>query len=84
MGKPLRKTIFAPWLIVSPYLMHLCLFVAFPVVFSIVLTFHRWNIIAPMEFVGLDNYIHLFQDRLFLKAILNTLFFLLIHIPLQL
>ncbi|MCC6727360.1 MAG: sugar ABC transporter permease [Saprospiraceae bacterium] len=78
----LRKLL-QPYLLVSPYLLHLALFVVFPVVFSIALTFHRWNIIAPMEFTGLDNYIHLFQDRLFWKAILNTSQFLLIHIPLQ-
>ena len=68
---------------VSPYILHLCLFVAFPVIFSIVLTFHQWNIISPMKFVGFDNYIHLFSDRLFIKSILNTLVFLMIHIPLQ-
>jgi len=36
-----------------------------------------------MEYTGLNNYIRLFQDKLFLKSILNTLIFLLIHIPLQ-
>lgn len=74
---------FLPYLIASPYLLHLLLFVLFPVVFSVVLTFHKWNIISPMEFVGLDNYARLFADRLFWRAILNTLFFLIIHIPLQ-
>ncbi|MCB0570407.1 MAG: sugar ABC transporter permease [Phaeodactylibacter sp.] len=73
-----------PYLIVSPYLIHLCLFVLFPVAFSIILTFHKWNIIAPMEYIGLDNFRHLVQDRLFWKAILNTGRFLLVHIPLQL
>ncbi|NUQ25564.1 MAG: sugar ABC transporter permease [Saprospiraceae bacterium] len=72
-----------PYLIVSPYLLHLALFVLFPVVFSIVLTFHKWNIIAPMEYVGGGNYWRLFNDRLFWKAILNTFRFLLVHIPLQ-
>lgn len=68
---------------VSPYLIHLTLFILFPVVFSIVLTFHNWNIISPMEFVGFDNFVRLFQDRLFWKAITNTLIFLIVHIPLQ-
>lgn len=72
-----------PYLILSPYLVHLMLFVLFPVVFSVVLTFHKWNIIAPMEYVGLDNFRRLFLDRLFWKAVLNTLQFLLVHIPLQ-
>ncbi len=68
---------------VSPYLVHLGLFVLFPVIFSIVLMFHRWNIISPMEFVGLQNFNKLFQDRLFFKSIYNTFIFLVIHIPLQ-
>jgi ABC-type sugar transport system permease subunit len=45
--------------------------------------FHRWNIIAPMEFVGLQNFVKLLHDRLFFQSILNTLLFLIIHIPLQ-
>ena len=77
------KSRLLPYLIVSPYLLHLLLFILFPVGFSILLTFHKWNIIAPMEFVGMDNFSRLIQDRLFWKAILNTLKFLLVHIPLQ-
>ena len=72
-----------PYLVVSPYLVHLLLFILFPVVFSIVLTFHKWNIIAPMEFIGVDNFFRLLEDRLFWKALLNTFQFLLVHIPLQ-
>lgn len=72
-----------PYLLVSPYIVHFLLFVAFPVVFSIVLTFHKWNIIAPMEYSGFSNYTRLFNDKIFFKSILNTLIFLVIHIPLQ-
>lgn len=77
-----RKKIL-PYLLVSPYVIHFILFVAFPVGFSIVLTFHKWNIISPMEFTGLNNYIRLFNDKTFLKSMGNTIIFLLIHIPLQ-
>ena len=77
-----RKKIL-PYLLVSPYLVHFILFVAFPVGFSIVLTFHKWNIISPMEYTGLNNYIRLVNDKTFLKAMGNTLIFLVIHIPLQ-
>ncbi len=76
-----KKTL--PYLLVSPYVIHFILFVAFPVGFSIVLTFHKWNIISPMEFTGLNNYIRLFNDKTFLKSMGNTIIFLLIHIPLQ-
>jgi ABC-type sugar transport system permease subunit len=79
----ITKTKILPYLIVSPYLLHFALFVAFPVIFSIVLTFHKWNIISPMEYTGLNNYIRLFSDKVFLISIMNTLLFLVIHIPLQ-
>lgn len=77
-----RKKIL-PYLLVSPYIVHFLLFVSFPVIFSIVLTFHKWNIISPMEYSGVTNYIKLFSDKTFFKSILNTLVFLIIHIPLQ-
>lgn len=72
------------YFLVSPYLLYLTIFVLFPVLFCLFLTFHKWNIIAPMQFIGVDNYSRLFRDRLFWKAIVNTLKFLLLHIPLQL
>jgi multiple sugar transport system permease protein len=79
----LRKKLLPYWL-VSPYLIFVSVFVAFPVLFCFFLTFHKWNIISPMTFIGTDNYSRLIHDRLFWKAIGNTLKFLLLHIPLQL
>ena len=73
-----------PYLLVSPYLIFVLVFVLFPVLFCFYLTFNKWNIISPMKFIGIDNYSRLFNDRLFWKAIGNTLKFLLLHIPLQL
>jgi multiple sugar transport system permease protein len=74
---------YLPYLMVSPYLLHLLVFSAFPVVFSIILTFFNWNIISPMEWNGFANWKHIISDRLFWKSIFNTLKFLSVHIPLQ-
>ncbi len=84
--KPSRfhKKKLLPYLLVSPYLIFVIVFVLFPVLFCFFLTFQKWNIIAPMKFIGTDNYSRLIHDRLFWKAIGNTLKFLLLHIPLQL
>ena len=68
---------------VLPYVIFFGAFVAYPLVFSIVLLFHRWNIVTPMEWVGLKNFERLVSDPLFFKAMFNTLVFLIIHIPLQ-
>lgn len=71
-------------LFISPYLAHFALFVGFPVLFSIVLVFHKWDIISPMQWAGLAHFQKLAQDRLFWQALLNTGVFLVLHIPLQL
>jgi ABC-type sugar transport system permease subunit len=72
-----------PYLFVAPYVIHFLVFVSFPVVFSFFLMFNQWNIISPMKFVGLQNFYRLVHDDQFFKAILNTIVFLVIHIPLQ-
>ncbi len=79
----MRTKKFIPYLLVSPYILHFLIFIAFPVIFSVVLTFNKWNIISPMEYVGLANYVRLFQDHFFLQSLINTIIFLIIHIPLQ-
>lgn len=72
------------YLMVLPYLLHMLLFLGYPLAFAFVLIFHRWNIYAPMKWVGLGNIKLLFTDPLIWRALFNTLYFLLIHIPLQL
>lgn len=69
--------------LVLPYTLHFGLFVAFPLIFCFILVFHKWDIVSDMEWLGLNNFVRLFQDHLFFKSILNTLTFLLVHIPLQ-
>lgn len=71
------------YLLIAPYLLHLIIFFGYPLIFSLVLVFHRWDIVTPMEFVGLKNFVRLFRDDLFFRAMLNTGVFLVIHIPLQ-
>jgi len=79
----MKQSSIGSYILVSPYLIHVFVFVLFPVGFSLFLTFHEWNIIGPMKFIGLANYEKLLADQYFFKSIRNTLVFLLIHIPLQ-
>ncbi len=83
--KPMKRRIALPagYAFVLPYIVHFCIFIAFPLIFSFLLIFHRWDIISPMQWIGLSNFIKLSKDLIFFKAIGNTITFLLIHIPLQ-
>jgi ABC-type sugar transport system permease subunit len=71
------------YLMSLPYGIYFSLFLAFPLIFSFILIFHKWNIVTPMEWVGLRNFTRLFSDVQFFKSIFNTIIFLVIHIPLQ-
>ncbi len=73
----------SPYLLLSPYAAHFLVITAFPVVFSLVLTLHRWNLLSPMQWIGGLNFTTLAQDPLFWKALWNTFRFLLVHVPLQ-
>src|SRR4051794_5847716 len=45
----------------------------YPIAWSVVLSFYRWDMIRPRKpFVGLDNYLALFADENFLLALKNT------------
>ena len=70
------------WFVI-PYVLFFLAFVAYPLIFSSVLVFHRWNIVTPMVWIGARNFSRFAADPLFFKALGNTLTFLLIHIPLQ-
>lgn len=69
---------------ILPYLLHTLLFLGYPLAFAFVLIFHRWNVYTPMRWVGLANIELLFSDPLVWRALRNTLYFLVVHIPLQL
>src|SRR5262245_53503097 len=58
---------------VAPFFIVFAVFGAFPVLFSIWISFHDWNGIGNMTWVGLEQYHYLIGDPLFWKAIGNTL-----------
>ena len=54
-------------------------------IFSFYLSFHEWNILEPEKpFVGLDNYARLLSDRRVRQAIVNTLYYTVVSVPLTL
>jgi len=61
------------WIWVLPVLVLLMVFVYYPVVENIRLSFYSWNAFSPSPvFVGLDNYRRAVDDPVFWRAILNN------------
>ena len=74
----MKKLNSSPYIFISPFYISFIVFAAFPILFSIILSFHSWNGIGQMKFNGLNNYLFLFKDPLFWKTIGNTIAMLLI------
>ncbi|MDQ0712531.1 cellobiose transport system permease protein [Streptomyces luteogriseus] len=67
-----RRRYVPPLLAISPFYVLFAVFGAFPVVFSVYLSFQDWDGIGDMRFVGLKQYGWLLQDSVFWHAVLNT------------
>ncbi len=66
----------------SPWLVTLLLFWLFPILASFVLSFTDYQLLSGHKsFVGIDNFVDLFSDPTFLRAILNTLIFTVGTLP---
>ncbi|MED5017136.1 sugar ABC transporter permease [Paenibacillus chibensis] len=65
--------------------MGLLIFTLGPMLFSLVLSFSKWDIITgigSIEFVGLDNFKAIFHDELFYQSLKVTFIFALVSVPL--
>ena len=70
---------------VSPAFALLILFVLTPAVLAFGLAFTNARLISPYpaQFVGLDNFVRLFEDAEFGRALLNVAYFAIVVVPLQ-
>jgi multiple sugar transport system permease protein len=78
------KDIAAGYLFLLPALIVFGFFIAQPLVSSVILSFTKYDIISPAEFVGLDNYVSFFDDQRFRLIMWNTTKFVLILVPMHL
>ncbi|MDQ0093160.1 carbohydrate ABC transporter permease [Paeniglutamicibacter psychrophenolicus] len=73
------------WLMLSPAVVLLVLFILIPAVLSFGLAFTNARLISPhpATFVGMDNFARLFTDETFYRSLVNVAYFALIVVPLQ-
>ena len=71
---------FVLWLV--PILGLLMLFSVFPILASFYLSLFDFEMLQPLKFVGLDNFIYaITRDLVFHKTVLNTIYFALVSVP---
>lgn len=65
-----------------PSAIPLALFVLGPMVAAAWVSLNEWNLIAPMEFVGLGNYVRLLSDPRTGEVFLHTIYYIVGYLPL--
>jgi multiple sugar transport system permease protein len=70
-------------LFILPALVGFLIFMVWPTLRGIYLSFTKFNLLTPPEFNGLDNYIRMVQDPVFWNALKVTLYYVVINIALQ-
>ncbi len=73
----------AGYLFAAPWIVGFLVFVLGPVLFSLYLSFTKYDIIQEPAWVGIRNYANIFtSDGLFWKSLYNTLYYTLFSVPL--
>jgi multiple sugar transport system permease protein len=68
-------------LFVAPYLVVFTVLLIYPLFSGIWLSLHKADLFGGSQFIGAQNYARLFRDPVFLTAIRNTLYFVLLTVP---
>ncbi len=70
------------WAFLSPWIITLLLFWAYPLLYSLYMSFTEYRTLAgEVTWIGLDNYARLLEDEVFWTALGNTLIFVIGTIP---
>jgi len=77
----------APYLFIAPAIILLTVFSLLPIFVALFISFTDMDLAgladySNLSFVGIKNYINVLSDPVFLKAIFNTLFYVIIGVPL--
>jgi multiple sugar transport system permease protein len=71
-----KNDLFAAFFLILPNMVVFAIWVLFPVVFTVILSFTDWNFLRPVSetnFTGFDNYARLPSDPWFTASLTNTL-----------
>ncbi|MCA9994760.1 MAG: sugar ABC transporter permease [Anaerolineales bacterium] len=74
---------FLAWLFLLPSLIGFVTFYAVPGVRGLYISFTDWDMLSDPTFIGVENYVDMFQDKQFWRSLQVTVYYVLLNIPLQ-
>lgn len=69
-------------LFLLPSALLLLIFVLWPMLYSGVMSFFNWDPLKGASFIGIKNFVKLMGDKLWWTSLANTLFYIVLNVPL--
>ena len=77
-----RQSLYWGYSFALPWIIGFLLLTLYPMIFSLVISFFKWDIVRDAQFVGFDNYTKLFfRDKIYDVTIKNDLFYAFVQVP---
>lgn len=72
------------WVFLTPAALLIAVFSFYPMIRCLIYSFQKGSTFANMQWYGINNYIRMFQDKVFMKSLGNTFVYFLIQVPIML
>jgi multiple sugar transport system permease protein len=69
------RNILVAYSFIAPNFIGFAVFTLIPLGFALILSFLKWDGANPIQFAGFENFIRLFQDNIFHRALWNTILY---------
>ena len=78
-----RRQVRTAFAFLAPSLLGVILFLVIPIILVIFLSLVQWNLLTPMKWVGLSNYVNIFKYDGFGHSLAVTAYYVILNIPIQ-
>ena len=75
-----NKLAVSPWLFLAPAIIFFLIYVIIPIFQSIWVSFYEWDGLGQAKWVGLANYVELFDDEYFYTSLKNNFIWLVLYL----
>ena len=72
-----RQQWFWGYLFIFPVMLGFFLFMAYPMISGVLMGFTKWSGLGSQEWIGASHYVKMFNDKHFIKAVWNTIYYTL-------
>lgn len=81
LGRDERRNLGLGLLFISPWIIGFLVFLLYPIVYTLRISFTRYTGFGEPVWVGLENYRNLMSDSLFWQSLYNTLYYTALAVP---